>query len=170
MNIQLEEPDSASKAEWVCINSTNASDTQKPVVPDETASGAEGLKTIFSDIQSLIGEPESVEEKPSEYAIERVYGLLPQIAYEMMKKQIETGDETWDFPSGYTTSDGCNGIRIEWWHERTHCIHLIVGKDQKSKEYVFQKLKVEERGKLNQKLDPWNIASQLHQLNQIKQS
>ena len=168
MDIQLEEPDSASTEQWQCRDSANATITLSPVVPDESAAGADGLRTIYSEIQSLIRDSECEEDKPTSYSIEKTWHLLEQIAYAMMIYRAKKDDVTWSFPAGYVTSDGCQGIRIEWWKDRTHCVHLIVGKDPNAKEYVFHRLNENDSGKLNKRLLPHRIASQLHQLNQIK--
>ena len=171
MYVQLEEPDSASTEQW--RDSANSTITQSPVVPvvpDESEAGADGHRTICSEIQSLIRDSECEEDKPSRYSTETTFHLLDQIAYAMMMNRVGTDDVSWDFPAGYVTSDGCQGIRIEWWNDRTHCVHLIVGKDQDAKEYVFHRLNENDSGKLNKRLFPVRIASQLHQLNQIKAS
>ena len=168
MDIQLEEPDSASTEQWQCRDSAYATIPHIPVVLDESAAGADGLKAIYSEIQSLIRDSECEEDKPTSYSIEKTWHLLEQIAYAMMISRTKEDDVTWSFQAGYVTSDGCQGIRIEWWNERTHCVHLIVGKDQHAKEYVFHRLIEDDSGKLNKRLLPLRIASQLHQLNQIK--
>jgi hypothetical protein len=83
----------------------------------------------------------------------------------MHRNYLAGQDPKWKFPKGFVSTDEYGGLRIEWWHERTHCITLAVGHDEKSPSYVFIKRGEGDKGVVQRQVFPAWLASRLGELN-----
>lgn len=141
-----------------------------PVVPDEFDAGSEGLRVIYGQLRSLYipGAEGEDESRPTPVALRFVYEILEQTAYAMMKQCAGETSEVWRFPRGYVSTDDHGGIRIEWWHKRTHCVILVVAHDlEAALTYVFTKSGAGQEGRMDRRVFPALLASWLHALNEL---
>lgn len=149
------------------VGAENLSDDQtvrrEPVIPDEFDSNAvNSLKDIFSQLRSLwnCGDPEEDCVEPSPRAFGQTLAVIEGTAYSMMQNQTS-------FPRGHVITDDDGGIRIEWWHERSKCVTLVIGATEESEEYVFVKLG-EDEGEMNNRILPARLAEQLGQISHLQ--
>lgn len=140
-------------------NSLELSDDQTvprdPVIPDEFQnSGSLNLKHLYSQIASLCKPDEQEgDPPPTERAVAETFKILEQTGYRMMPS--ESG-----FPMGQVTTDYQGGLRIEWWHHRSHCVTLVVDALDGSKDYVFLKLD-DGLGTINRRIFPQRFCENL---------
>lgn len=119
--------------------------------------GSSGLEQIRRELALLRSEPEENEfVRPTEYALQRIEEILEQTASAIA-----------EFPVGYVTTDEKGGIRIEWWHERTDCVHLVVGPTESAEQYLFYKFGDDE-GRLLRLISPPRLAGHLIHIQQLR--
>lgn len=165
--IEMAKSFESSKTSAVMVNwyegaVTNA--PRRPVVPDEFADGAVGLRAIYGELRSLcISDPTEENSQPSDSALARTWEILEGTAYAMMQNRVDA-DRSWDFPKGYVNVDDCGGIRIEWWHGRSHCVTLVVGHDANAPTYIFVKSGTADDGRMIRRVYPNRLALRLHEL------
>lgn len=129
---------------------------QSPIVPDEFNHGSSQLQNLYQDL-TLLWNPEEDEERPALDSYQRALELVQQIAYALMQKHQS-------IPRGYVGTVESGGVRIEWWHEKTHCVILSVHGCEPSKDYVFSKFGADDKGAVNKRVFPNRIAGQLARL------
>ena len=139
--------------EWNPLVDTQA-EAFSPVVYDEFATGAAGLRQTYRNLASLwVRNPDEDEwVEPSQHALERAYSILERASYGMS-----------DFPTGSASTDDSGGIRIAWWKGRTHCVTLVAGHNQQSPSYIFVKHGAADRGSMSPAF-PGVLASCLSRL------
>lgn len=145
--------------------------TDRSADRNQSESGVPGLTAVLDRIGQLrTPGPEDDAVPPTQHASDRVQVILRETAAIMSQQRRAAQDATWEFPSGYATTDDDGGIRIEWWHELTHGVHLVVGAIPDSREYLFAKFGMSDQGNLERPADPQRLATLLHQLNSARAS
>lgn len=161
MTITIEDTTAAN--EWGIDEETQvASPPPAPVTPDEWGDGALGLKSIYKQLSGL-SQPDPDDEDfvpPTEFAMVRLLEVVQSTAYGMMASQCP-------MPEGSVMADYTGGIRIEWWHDREYCVTLVIGNNEESKSYVFVKLDEGDPGRVNERVLPVRLASQLKTLSEM---
>jgi len=153
-------------SDWVAFERTQSlHEAPAPVVCDERADGALGLKVIYDQLKNL-SIPDSDNDEfvpPTQHAIDRFLDIIVSTAYQLMSQRIAV-------PRGQVIVDYKGGLRIEWWSGRDFCVTLVVGHDENAKSYVFVKLDKQHAGKVNERILPVRLASQLKRLSGIQPS
>jgi hypothetical protein len=162
-----------STESWDAYENTNANSAleRMPICPDEFSVGAASLKRVFWNLKSLcVPNPEEIEIAPSQWAIAHAFDILEGTAYAMSYQQGKTRDQSWAFPKGYVIADDTGGIRVEWWHARSHCVTLVIGNSEQSSSYLFVKFGSDDAGKMIRPPHPNQLAKQLSELNKAMAS
>jgi hypothetical protein len=147
-------------ASYVLEADANTHSAREPIRPDEFGSGVSGLTAVYGEVRSLC-DPDQNDgcQAPDESIVGRTFDILGQTAYAMM-----VIDRSSVFPHGYAATDDQGGIRIEWWHNRTDCVMLVVGQN---KSYVFVKFGAGQIGKMEQ-VAPRRLAALLLALSRLR--
>jgi hypothetical protein len=158
MTSVIQDDTSAVARDW------NAEDeTRTPIIPDEFSRGAVGLRNIYGELNAFLHESDDECAPPTTRAFNEALDILERTAYAAMSKF------NCELPSGYVMTDESGGVRIEWWNNRTHCVHLVVHHDDPAKDYVFVKLGADE-GAVNRRVLPGRLASQLKRISELRHS
>ena len=161
MTITIEDTTAANA--WCRNEETQvASPPPAPVTPDEWGDGAlGGGGREKKGGGGGEGEEEDAEfVLPTAFAMVRLLEVVQSTAYGMMASQCP-------MPEGSVMADYTGGIRIEWWHDREYCVTLVIGNNEESKSYVFVKLDEGDPGRVNERVLPVRLASQLKTLSEM---
>lgn len=129
------------------------------------------FESLSNDLVALLHpQPDDDDEavSPTMFAFGNGFLLLGKTREVMRRNYVRSQDPNWRFPRGYVSTDDLGGLRFEWWHNRTHCVTLVVGHDENAPSYVFVKWGPNDKGTVHRRVFHAWLASQLHTLNEVK--